>query len=296
MISVIISSADPRMLTDISRNIEATIGVPFEILGYENGNGQRGICAVYNQGMREAQYDMLCFMHEDISIKTKDWGKIVLYLFQQNNDLGLVGVAGSYYKALTPSGWLSYGSDTEYSNLLQTFKNNDIQTYHHRINADNQQLATVASVDGLWFCTPKKVALEFGFDQDTFTGFHAYDVDFSLSVGTRYLVAVTFDILMQHFSEGNFDSKWLTEALKLRFKWHRSLPVNLRQLSLKRVIYLERTAFRHFVNLLVESGQPLSVAVKVLLQDNRFYKLSPRLFFKILADMFKTKFGISVRN
>src|SRR5688572_480816 len=107
MISVIICSASSLLLNNIKKNIKDTIGVPFEILAYENSKVQRGISQIYNQGVTEANYEILCFVHEDVVFDSVGWGEEVLTAFNLNHKLGLLGVAGSSYKSLAPSGWQS---------------------------------------------------------------------------------------------------------------------------------------------------------------------------------------------
>jgi hypothetical protein len=105
MISVIISSARPQLLKRAISNIERTIGIPFELLVYKNSNAERGICEIYNKGAKDAKYNTLCYMHEDLDIKTENWGKLVLATFAQYKNLGVLGVAGASYKSYAPSGW-----------------------------------------------------------------------------------------------------------------------------------------------------------------------------------------------
>lgn len=52
MISVIIASADKAFLAKVSEDIKNTIGVEFEIIGFDNANAEKGICEVYNIGHR----------------------------------------------------------------------------------------------------------------------------------------------------------------------------------------------------------------------------------------------------
>src|ERR1700743_3385103 len=125
MISIIISSANAEQLKQATDNITATIGVPFEIIAIDNSKGQQGICAVYNQGIVRARYGILCFMHEDIIIKTDNWGAILKNTFDGNSDLGLLGVGGGSYKPFTPSGWGGLGANNAYYNFIQSYKYTD---------------------------------------------------------------------------------------------------------------------------------------------------------------------------
>ena len=188
MISIIISSANAEQLKQVSENITATIGVPFEIIAVDNSNGQQGICAVYNQGIRQAQYDILCFMHEDVIIKTDNWGPILKNILNENNQIGLLGVVGGGYKPFTPSTWNGLGIYNTFSNIIQSYKRADKEPYHDFRNPDNVKVVPVACVDGVWLATTSHVAAKFKFDEDTFHGFHAYDLDYSIAIGQQYKV------------------------------------------------------------------------------------------------------------
>jgi glycosyltransferase involved in cell wall biosynthesis len=232
MISIIISSANPEYLIAIKKNIDETIGVLYEILAVENGNGEKGICEVYNTAGARAKYDVLCFMHEDIILHTPDWGKKVVEIMSEPK-IGLLGIAGSTYKSLTPGGWACLGLNASRLkiNVLQRYRFEDKQTTHLLYNANNESLARVAAVDGVFMCTRKSVFQEFHFDDQLFTYFHGYDLDYSLQVGLRYQVCVTYEVLIEHFSEGNYSEEWLHAMLLLHDKHIDRLPYAVEEIS-----------------------------------------------------------------
>lgn len=281
MISVIICSANKALLQQVSENIAATISVPYEIIATDNSSGAQGICSVYNKGIFKAQYDILVFMHEDVLIKTDNWGQIVVSLFKNDPQLGLIGIAGSSYKPLTPSAWGGAGINTTYTNIIQSFKYKNKKTKHIYRNPNNEPLSKVACVDGVWLCTTKNVAKEFMFDEITFKGFHGYDIDFSLSIGLKYTVAVTFEVLLDHFSEGFYDKIWMKENLILHNKWNKHLPMNVEGLTSKQIVYIEKSTFKHFIDQLIKFNYPMAVAFKILWKDKKFLQLNLKLFFKL---------------
>lgn len=280
MISIIISSANKQQLFDVTQNIADTIAIPYELIAFDNSDGKMGICEVYNKGIEQAKFDVLCFMHEDVSIKTQAWGQKVVDIFKDKT-IGLVGVAGSVYKPLTPSGWTGTGVSTDCLNIIQSHKYNDKPPKHHHRNHNNEPLAHVAAVDGVWLCTTREIAKKIKFDDQTFKGFHAYDVDFSIAIGQLYKVVVTYDLLLNHFSEGNYDRTWLTEILKLHKKWTGHLPINTGNLTMKEVLRIEKVTFKEFVSRLAAWDMPISIALKTLRHNNDFMKLSPGLFLKL---------------
>lgn len=287
MISIIISSANSDQLEQVTANIRATVGIPFEIIAIDNSNGSKGICEIYNKGIKRANYDILCFMHEDILIKTNNWGTLVLNFFKCHTNYGLLGVAGSKYKSLAPSGWNPSAHDATCVNLIQHFKYKQQQPFHYYQNAGGEKIAEVACIDGVWFCTTKTITAKIMFDEITFKGFHAYDLDFSLSVGQIHKVGVTFDVLIEHFSEGKYDAEWITATLDLHKKWNRYLPVNFKPVSKQQMLYAEKATFRFFIDRLIYLGFPKRIAYNVLYYNNSFLKLSPILFLKLHFTIFK---------
>jgi hypothetical protein len=281
MISVIISSVHSEYLKKVSNNIENTIGVPHELLTFDNSSGDKGLCEIYNLGIDKAQYDILCFMHEDVEIKTKDWGKIVADHFASTADLGLLGIAGSTYKTLTPTGWHSAGSGTSRANFIQSHKRTGTRPVHHYANPNNEEIAQVACLDGVWLCTTKKIASEFKFDNITFKRFHGYDLDFSLAVGQKYKVAVTYNILLDHFSEGSYDSSWLEETLKLHTKWSGILPVNVGRTSLETTIKIEKRVFKTLIRQLRQFNYPIKIVLTVLANSRKYFRIKPLLVTKL---------------
>ena len=255
MISIIICSRSKQKLQEVSENIAATIGVVFEIIAIDNGQGQYSIFQAYNLGVARSKYDLLCFMHEDITVKTETWGVKLESIFRENEQLGLVGVAGSSYKTKMPSHWSFPDAlnKTGYINIIQHYSNST-SIIHHFSNPKKEVLSEVVAVDGVWFCTRRKVFDKVSFDDKTFVNFHCYDVDFSLSVGQHYKVAVTFDILIEHFSEGSFNKIWLNETLKLHKKWQDKLPINLDKLSDREQYLEEKKALVCFVQKMIDNN------------------------------------------
>jgi hypothetical protein len=98
LISVIIISDRPEYFGAIEQNIASTVGVPFQLV-HVNDAG-KGICFGYNRGARQATYDLLCFVHDDVLFYTGDWGKAVAAHLQESGT-GVIGVMGGRTNRLT---------------------------------------------------------------------------------------------------------------------------------------------------------------------------------------------------
>jgi len=213
MISIVICSANAEKYKNVCENIATTIGVPFEILSENNLVRQAGICEVYNRLATTAAFPYLCFLHEDVVFQEKGWGETLLELLN-NNQVGLVGHAGCVYKSKYPGTWASALTHLYRDRNFQ--KKNAIEIKEHA--------AEVTVIDGFFMACRKEVWAEFKFDEQLLKGFHGYDIDFSLAVGLKYKILVTFDINMVHLSNGNMNQQWLEDSISVHKKWKQSLP------------------------------------------------------------------------
>ena len=221
MFTIIVCSIRPEEAEKLKKNIEATIGMPFEFLAYDNRGTGKGICQVYNELAEIAQYDYLCFAHEDIEFMTEGWG-LKLAGKLQEKDCGVIGFAGNAMKSRYPAGWCSSKNYGLRMNMVQADKK-DIQ---FNINPYKEDFSTVVTTDGLCLFVPKQTWSKIRFDDRTFKGFHCYDLDFAMAAhvaGFRNYICHT--VLVKHFSQGNYDLKWWKENLKLHKKWSKHLPL-----------------------------------------------------------------------
>jgi hypothetical protein len=252
MISIIISSRDSDQLERVSRDIDKKIGVQYEVITIPNASGELGICEAYNLGAKRSKYDILCFMHEDIMFHTQDWGAIVLNVLQDQT-IGLVGVAGGALKTKAPTGWWCEGYPSGRINLLQHHKDGRVVRYNSK--KKTQSLVDVVTIDGVWFCCPKAVWEKSPFDAETFSDFHLYDFDFAMQVLTQNRrVCVTYEVLIEHFSDGSYGEVWATNAIKFIEKWRHTLPRTVLQLPASQLQRIEWKDFQYFTKLLLTIG------------------------------------------
>lgn len=226
MISVVICSVNKRLREEVSANIAETIGTEYEIIAIDNSLNPRGICAVYNQGGLRANYDYLCFVHEDVLFRTKNWGQKLIEATQA--DTGVIGFAGGSVKTAYPSFWGDIPCQYTRINITQLKKGKEKLDMH---NPHNERFSRVAVLDGVFLFTRKKVWMECPFDENQFQHFHSYDNDFTFQVAQKYKNYVCFDIDLLHFSKGSFSKEWYIEAKKFNEKWKDQLPFSLDQLT-----------------------------------------------------------------
>lgn len=283
MLSIIICSVNPDQLSQISKNITETVGVPHEIIAIDNKINPRGITAVYNEGARKAKYNNLCFVHEDVEFKSSSWGQKSLDILKDPK-IGIIGIAGGGYKALAPTGWHCNELPSplrSFQYLIQGYKFNDKEEIFVEHNPMKESLSEVVAIDGVWFCTRKDVVEKYPFDEELLKHFHGYDLDFSLNVRKEYKIVVTYEVLIKHLSEGNFDKKWLDTILILHTKWNAHLPLYLPQISEDMVFKTEKKAFKNLIDQMISLGYSKKIISQVILNSYASPKMGLKLFLKI---------------
>lgn len=274
MLSIIICSVNPIYLDALTKNIEQTIGLPYQIIAIDNAISKFGICKVYNIGAKKAIYDTLCFVHEDVAFATQNWGNIIIQHLKDEK-VGLIGLAGGDAKSGVPSSW-SIPVVSNHINIFQHFKDKTKPAQHIvETNIPNTIKQQVVALDGVLLCTRKAVFDKFKFDECTFNGFHGYDIDYSLQVNTQYQVFVIFDLVLHHFSEGTPDSKWVNSAVLLTEKWKKHLPISIYNLSTEEENLYHWRSLQIFLQKLFALKYPLYIIIRNYLNYSftRYFRL-----------------------
>lgn len=225
MISCIICSRQPDISAELKENIASTIGCKYELVVIDNSKNEYSIFSAYNEGVRRAKGDILCFMHEDILYHTTEWGWKVMLYFQEFPKAGMVGVAGTHFLSIEPSAW--WETEIRSSNLIQGY----IENKEYKSFLDNSSIyratpTQVVAIDGLWMCIPRKLFNSVSWDIDTFKGFHGYDIDMSLQVWKEgFEVHIIWDVLIEHKSFGSVDQTFYDTCELLWKKWRNYLPM-----------------------------------------------------------------------
>ena len=255
----------------MSNSIEQTIGVPYEIIPIDNATGRFGICEAYNTGAQQSKFNVLCFVHEDVTFNTARWGSKVLEILA-NPTVGLLGVAGASHKSANVSAWWDTPAPYQRVHIVQPRPERLTEI---SINPPDTLLSDVVALDGVFLATRSDVWEQFKFDQRNLTGFHFYDVDFSTAVRTRYRVVVTYEILLTHYSAGSPDTtSWIEHAVIYHRKWRKYLPDSVEKKTVKARFFLEKIAS---FNILLRSksvSYPILSLMKQTLRYVRFpYKI-----------------------
>lgn len=229
MISIIICTRKSDIASTLKENIQNTIGCEYELVVIDNSDNRHSIFTAYNEGVRRAKGDILCFMHDDILYHTNGWGPIIQKHFQDDPEIGLIGVAGSHINAKSPIYWSNSPFISEHN--LHNDNGSIIECFHHKYY-NEKGIAEVASVDGMCFLFRKELFDSIRFDNITYQGFHAYDMDICMQVHqTGYKVVVCNTFLIEHFwSESACSTKKGMELFEKNLilfaqKWNNHLPM-----------------------------------------------------------------------
>lgn len=230
MFSVVICSRSSVLSDELKQNIAETIGCEYELVVIENASGNYSIFQAYNEGVRRAKGDIVCFMHDDVLFRTRHWGVIIENHFQENRQMGLLGFAGTHFLPDTPMYW--YSSPF----VSQRNLNNDqgvVEEHFHEEWFGERQMVEVVAVDGFCFFVRKSLFDQIVFDEKNYKGFHLYDMDICMQVlKAGYKVCVCRDVLAEHaWSESEQLSKsggelFFTNLELFASKWQSELPIH----------------------------------------------------------------------
>ena len=136
-------------------------------------------------------------------------------------------------------------------------------------------------------CTLRNLALKYPFDQDLLKGFHCYDIDYCLTLKQHYDVVVTFNILMEHFSEGGYSKEWFEDTLKVHKKWEKTLPLSLNQYEPTTEYFLEKKAYKWILEKLIQMDYSVSYISKFLNSYRLKGHLKNKMYLKLLFYTYK---------
>lgn len=268
MVSIIICSVSPHLLKELQQNIAQTIGIEYEIIAIDNREQHWPIAKVYNYAAQQAKYPYLFFVHEDIRLLSDKWGKLMISKLAEP-DCGVVGFVGDKARFSCCSGWYQYCDMSKISYFYQRIKGG--KNLFLVENADlNQPFQEVITLDGLGFFVRKEIWKKYPFDENLLTGFHCYDIDFSLQIASanyKNYVCCSNQMLIEHFSQGNFsDASWFSTTLRLHEKWKSLLPMKTSDLNIsdKKIRKCEELASYDFFKQILKSSCDILLKRKVL--------------------------------
>lgn len=203
-------------------HIKETIGVKHRTVCFPNLN-QFSLPQVYNQAIKDYHVDsdtVFVMCHNDITIKTQNWGKQLLAKFN-NTGYDIIGVAGSTYLPDTGRWW-----DDKSKMLGIVEHTNGISEWVSQYSKEIFGVKETVLIDGLFMAfDPDTIIHEF---DENYKGFHFYDLSFCIP---NYLdgcsIGVTTSIRILHNSVGQTNQEWELNRLQFVEQWRDELPLTV---------------------------------------------------------------------
>ena len=265
MISIIVCSINSNFFIQLEENIASTIGrMEYEIIQIENNKENLSIAKAYNRGIEQAKYKLLCFVHEDILFLTENWGRKLIEIFNENLNIGVLGIAGSKTHFNAPSSWFNSPSKFHVKHIYQQ-KGNIFEKESIGFSNGNV-LEKVISLDGV-FLAMKADANTF-FDE-TIDGFHGYDLQLSLKLLLKGKTNfVTKEIELKHFSLGTINNSWLNTMYEIFNKNKKQLPIFLEPIENSKKI--EKAIWVSFIHKCLDQKQKKTAFYSIIFFFIRF--------------------------
>lgn len=275
MISVIICSRKSNIDYYLKSNIENTIGCKHEIIWIDNSDNKFSIFEAYNMGIKKAQYNILCFMHEDIYFHSKGWGNICKNEFDNNIDVGMLGIIGTYYISELATSWF-HSSQLTCGEIIQGEYNNGKYITKKISYPAKNSINNVCAIDGLWMCIKKDLFTEHNihFNEKDYRGFHFYDMDISMQVIlTGFKISIPNNIHIEHKSIGIPNDIYYDNCLIFHSKYHNYLPlytnpyidkISYKEYNLERVKTLCQKCKQNYIYNKMLNFFPYKLTTKIL--------------------------------
>ncbi|OUP34133.1 glycosyltransferase [Bacteroides sp. An19] len=287
MITFIVCSISPQRAMALYNNIYDTIGdTQYRFMPFDNQTLNYGIAHVYNLCAQQAKTEYLCFLHEDVAFRCKNWGETIINKLKEP-DCGIIGFTGSPVKfqaisSVHPSAkWMV----NHYIQRTKEGKELFMNSF-----TSNAKYAPCITIDGMCMFVRRQVWQECPFDERLLPGFHGYDLDFSLQVARHYQNYICGAVTIEHFSIGSFSTEWVATTIRLHNeKWNPYLPLYIHSLSRKEVVQDEHDAFYRFIKKALRTNYPYRETYKLIKQYWRmtsFRKHSLTLLLKLIGTRF----------
>ena len=222
MLSIIICSRQAILNNNLNGNIHNTIGCNYELIVIDNSENNYSIFEAYNIGIEKSKGEYLCFIHDDILFHTIGWGEIINRIFNENKQIGLIGVAGAKSKTKMPSLWWSCPKEDKVASVIQHIPDRETERWNQGFEQGSN--ITVEVVDGVFMAMRKDNRIHFSIEM---TGFHNYDLNLSFECKKAgYKIIVSNEILIEHFSLGKINEEWIESSYQLFSHYKNNLPLN----------------------------------------------------------------------
>jgi len=207
MYSFIVNSITPHKIFKLEENLKKVMpSVAWELICI---NDAKSMCEGYNRGMALAKGTFFIFCHDDIEFIAEDITISLELAFKNSDVFGVMGTRLCLGLNFTRAGipnvvglWVEEKATNDFVIMAS--------------GVEGAMLSGIQSLDGVLIGAHSSVARTLGWDQDTFDGWHGYDVDFSYrAYRAGFNVAVTCILPIVHYCQSTFmDPDFLNAEIK----------------------------------------------------------------------------------
>lgn len=225
MIEVIVCFTDPLQKTALEHNVKQSVGEAVCFTAIDNRSNQWDLFSAYDAAIRQSRAEILVCCHQDILIHTNNWGQWLRECFEQNPELGLIGVAGGSAHSRAPGGWETAAPLCH--RLIHILQHNEAgECFLDSTLDEKQDVYPAVVLDGVFLAFRHNVFDTCSFLRNDLHGFHGYDLDICLQLNQAgWALAVTPRILLEHFSLGKPGKEYVKNILRIHTVYRKWLPV-----------------------------------------------------------------------
>jgi hypothetical protein len=211
-------------------HLKATAGVNIHVECVKNMN-EYSLPQAYNLAWKKLDdlgrgQDIIVFCHNDLTIRTENWGKKLLGLFKTFSDYDILGIAGTTELNAHGCWWLDNGGKEMNRTKMfgRVWHTNGIREWESVYSENIHGVQPVVIVDGLFIAVNGETVVK-RFNED-FKGFHFYDITFSFD---NYIegcnIGVIDKISVLHQSVGQTNQSWELNRQQFASTYAEELPV-----------------------------------------------------------------------
>ena len=171
----------------------------YEFIFLDNRQGQYPSAArALNEGAKQASGRYLMFVHQDIRIESTHWLEKVEQILDQEEKIGMAGVAGSdpFYSGVVSN--ITHGTPPRKAGIIQI-----------------ESVCEVQTLDECLVIVPRKLFEKHFFFFFTCNGWHLYAVDLCLTLKTAGYHNIVLPLPAYHQSTGHETKRLLATILRL---------------------------------------------------------------------------------
>jgi len=201
-VSIVVCSVRPALLAAMQENYRAALGGrDHEFIAIDDA---RSLCEGYNRGLARARHPIVVFSHDDVELLSPRPFDAIEHALEAHHVVGIAGAALASGPAVM---WAGHPHLRGFVALPGRDTPGAVQATVYGLECGI--VGGMQALDGFFFAARRDAALAVGFDEETFDGFHFYDLDFTYRAHAAGLkLAVTTEVCALHRSLGNFGEDW----------------------------------------------------------------------------------------